>query len=103
MEADLVLERAPTTAIKAAPSTNRRSGIEHWLMTHVAKLAGESKEDIDVDLPFSHYALDSVATVELTADIEDWLELRLSPTLVWDYPTIAVLARHLADLKAVFR
>ena len=66
-------------------------------------LPGVRKEDIDVDLPFSHYALDSVATVELTADIEDWLELRLSPTLVWDYPTISVLARHLADLKAAFR
>ena len=99
MDIDLVVERAP----KLAPPINKRSYIEHWLIAHVAKLAGEDTDDIDVDLPFSHYALDSVATVELTADIEDWLGLRLAPTLVWDYPTISVLARYLADMKAMTR
>ncbi len=96
MEATLLIERAP----KAAHAINHITRIQHWLIGHVAKLAGEDTNDIDVDLPFSHYALDSVATVELTADIEDLLELRLPPTLVWDYPNISSLARHLADLMA---
>ena len=47
MEADLVLERAP----KAAPPISRRSGIEHWLITHVAKLASEHKPLFEQELP----------------------------------------------------
>jgi acyl carrier protein len=74
--------------------------IEQWLQMQVGRAAGLLADEIDVQLPFSHYALDSVATVELTADLEDWLELRLEPTLLWDYPTIAALARHLNGLKA---
>lgn len=95
MHAALVIDRpAPI-----APAAEKRSRIERWLIAHIARLADESAHDIDVHQPFSHYALDSLATVELTADIEDWLGLRLPPTLVWDYPTISVLSRHLADMK----
>ena len=76
------------------------AGIERWICAHIARATRLPESDIEVGQPFSHYALDSVATVELTADLEDWLELRLPPTLLWDYPTVAALARHLHGLKA---
>ena len=74
--------------------------IERWLAEHIARSSGSAQQDVEVTQPFSHYELDSVATVELTADLEDWLLLRLPPTLLWDYPTISALARHLYALKA---
>ena len=76
------------------------AGIERWLIARVAALARQNEDEIDVTLPFSCYALDSVATVGLTADLEDLLEIELPATLVWDYPTIASLARYLATLEA---
>ena len=76
------------------------NAIERWLIAHIARSSGMAPQDIEISQPFSHFALDSVATVELTADLEDWLSLRLPPTLLWDYPTIAALARHLHALKA---
>lgn len=96
MDGSITIDRATPAVV---PMTEKRSRIERWLIAHVAHLAEEKTQDIDVNQPFSHYAFDSLATVELTADIEDWLGLRLSPTLVWDYPTISVLSRHLADMK----
>ena len=81
-------------------STSGVAAIEQWLIAHIAKLAKQAIDEIDVNQPFSHYALDSVATVGLTADLEDLLDLQLEPTLLWDYPTIASLARHLATLEA---
>lgn len=81
-------------------STLDAGAIERWLIAHIASLAKQDTDEIDVTLPFSHYALDSVATVGLTADLEDLLGLQLQPTLLWDYPTIASLARHLATLEA---
>lgn len=76
------------------------AAIEQWLIAHIASLAKQDTDEIDVNQPFSHYALDSVATVGLTADLEDLLDIPLQPTLLWDYPTIASLARHLATLEA---
>lgn len=81
-------------------STMSAAAIERWLIAHIASLAKQDADDIDVNMPFSHYALDSVATVGLTADLEDLLGLQLQPTLLWDYPTIASLARHLTTLEA---
>jgi len=30
--------------------------------------------------------------------LEDWLGLTIDPTVVYDYPTIEALAKHLAEL-----
>jgi acyl carrier protein len=86
-----------STLSESAMST---AAIEQWLIAHIAKLAKQDIDEIDVNQPFSHYALDSVATVGLTADLEDLLDIPLQPTLLWDYPTIASLARHLTTLEA---
>lgn len=99
MVAQLVLDRMPA----ARPMPMPRAQIERWLADYVAKLAQMSPAAIDIERPFSHFELDSIATVEMTADIEDWLGVRLEPTLIWDYPTIARLATHLSDLKAAGR
>lgn len=99
MLAELTLERIPAARAIHAP----RARIEHWLVDYVAKIARQDTAAVDVERPFSHYDLDSIATVEMTADIEDWLGVTLEPTLIWDYPTIARLASYLSGLKPVAR
>lgn len=99
MVAQLALDRMPAAHRMPMP----RAHIERWLADYVAKISYTSPATIDVERPFSHFELDSIATVEMTADIEDWLGVRLEPTLIWDYPTIARLATHLSDLKAAVR
>lgn len=96
MVAQLAQERMPAARLMPMP----RARIERWLSDYVAKIAQMQPAAVDVERPFSHYELDSISTVEMTADIEDWLGVRLEPTLIWDYPTIARLATHLSDLKA---
>jgi acyl carrier protein len=77
--------------------------LERWLITRIAALASESEDEIDVASPFSRYALDSVATVGLTGDLQDVLGVELPPTLLWDFPTISSLARHLTSHRASSR
>ncbi|HEY0546548.1 MAG TPA: acyl carrier protein [Pyrinomonadaceae bacterium] len=69
--------------------------IQDWLIAKVADSVPDAPEDIDVREPLASYGLSSLAAVSLTADLEDWLNLRLPPTLAWDYPTIESLARYL--------
>ena len=47
-------------------------------------------------IPFDRYGLDSSAAVGMTGDLEDWLGKEVEPILLYDYPTIETLARHLS-------
>jgi acyl carrier protein len=74
--------------------------IQAWLTTQLAEHLNIAPEDIDIQKPFTEYGLDSMVGVHLAGDLEDWLGLQLSPTLLWDYPTTATLTRHLAEKVA---
>jgi acyl carrier protein len=70
--------------------------IQTWLITNIAEHLGIEPQDINVWKPLTEYGLDSITGVSLAGDLEDWLGLQLSPTLLWDHPTIEELAYHLA-------
>jgi acyl carrier protein len=71
--------------------------IEEWLMRRIAKELKVGADKIDVHKPFARYGMSSLTAVTISGDLEQWLKTELSPTLLWDYPTIASLAKHLAE------
>ena len=71
--------------------------IQTWLMTYLAELLELDIHEVDPAVPFERYGLDSSAAIGVTCDIEDWLGCELDPTLLYDYPTVAELAQHLAS------
>jgi len=71
--------------------------IQAWLVSRLARELRVEPHEIDSRDPFSYYGLDSRTAVTLSGELEDWLGRRLSPTLLWDYPTIEALARYLAQ------
>lgn len=72
------------------------AAIEAWLVRAIARSLHVDERDIDRTRPFAELGVDSVAAVELSGDLESFLGKRVEPTVVWDYPTIALLAAHLA-------
>ena len=80
--------------IKQLPSQRE---IQNWIVNYVAELLEVQPNKIDVTIPFDRYRLDSSAAVGLTGDLEDWLERELDPTLLYDYPTIESLTKHLVE------
>lgn len=72
-----------------------RATIEAWLINKVSTALSMTPDQIDPRETFSSYGLDSRTAVSLSGDLERWLGRRLSPTLVWDYPTIEAIAEHL--------
>ena len=77
------------------------AAIQNWLKAKLAEYLDIKPDSIDVTKPFSSYGLASVDAVGLSGDLEDWLGRTLSPTVVYDYPDIARLARYLAGDAAV--
>ncbi|MEH2080434.1 acyl carrier protein [Nostoc sp.] len=71
--------------------------IQVWLVSYLAEQLEINSNEIDVTIPFERYGLDSSAAVSLSGDLEEWLGCEIDPTLLYDYPTIKALARHLAE------
>jgi len=70
--------------------------IEAWLLAWLVLRGGVASDQVHRDTPFADYGLDSLAAVELSAELEDWLGIELTPVLAWNYPTPKRLGRHLA-------
>jgi acyl carrier protein len=83
-----------TTNIKQPRSATE---IQDWIVTYLAKLLEVDPADVDVTIPFDRYGLDSAAAVGLTGELEDWLGYEMDPTLLYDYPTIEGLVKHLSE------
>ncbi|GAX72979.1 hypothetical protein CEUSTIGMA_g431.t1, partial [Chlamydomonas eustigma] len=55
------------------------------------------QHDLDVDVPLMNMGLTSTTAVQLTTTLEDWLGSSLSPTLVFDYPTVTDICQYLVS------
>jgi acyl carrier protein len=84
---------AKKSARAAEPPSEQ--AIRQWLVERIAKALESSPAEIDVETPFARLGLDSRTAVGMSGELERWLGRRLSPTLIWDFPTITALARHL--------
>jgi acyl transferase domain-containing protein/acyl-CoA synthetase (AMP-forming)/AMP-acid ligase II/pimeloyl-ACP methyl ester carboxylesterase len=80
-------------------SAQKQMQIQDWLIENLAQRLGMPASAIDINEPFASTGLNSVAAVSLSADLEDWLEIKLSPTIVYDYPNIVELARYLSQTE----
>ncbi len=89
-------EKQETERPPSKVKSDQTREIEQWLVHHLAELLGANPQEIDIRQPFISFGLDSAQAVGLAGDLEEWLGRELSPTLIWDYPTIEALARHLA-------
>ncbi|WP_431825893.1 beta-ketoacyl synthase N-terminal-like domain-containing protein [Burkholderia sp. F1] len=80
------------------PATAARGTQElvQWFVEHVARLSGTAAGNLDPDAPFSAYGLDSRDAIMLSGELQDWLGQPVSPTVVYDFPSISLLARHLS-------
>lgn len=88
---------AVETAAAERAEQRSREDIETFLAQKLASGLSISPDEVDYTQPFSSFGLDSLRTMTLLGDIEMWLGRRLSPTVFWNYPTIADLAAHLAE------
>ncbi|GAB5522531.1 MAG: type I polyketide synthase [Roseivirga sp.] len=74
--------------------------IQEWLVAKVSERMQVTPGDLDLHQSFAHYGLSSKDVVTLSGELEDLLDRRLSPTLAYEYPSIAALAQYLGERKA---
>jgi amino acid adenylation domain-containing protein len=81
---------------KSSSRSHSRDEITAWLAAKVAAPLGTRPDDIDIRAPVAGFGIGSLQAARLAAELEVWLGRKLSPTLIYDYPTIDALAGFLA-------
>ena len=71
--------------------------IQAWMVTRLAEELKLAPAEINIQMPLVNYGFDSIVAFTLTGELADRLGRDLPATLFWDYPTIEILARHLAE------
>ncbi len=95
--------RAPGTTgfaerLNRLPAEERLPAVGELIRSHAAGVLGyASGTDVDTDRPFQDLGFDSLTAVEFRNGLASATGLRLPATLVFDYPDITTLARHLLD------
>jgi acyl-CoA synthetase (AMP-forming)/AMP-acid ligase II/acyl carrier protein len=74
--------------------------IRQWLLERIARHCNVGVEQIDTEEPINRYVLDSVSAVMIATELQDWLGRAVSPVVLYDSPTLGVLAGRLADPEA---
>ena len=69
--------------------------IQSWLIARIAERLQIESREIDVDDPFENYGFDSATMISISGQLENYLGRKLPSTLLYDYPTVAVVSRHL--------
>lgn len=87
------------TAIHATPS-QLQTDIANFVTNELAKILKVNPRDIEHNVAFDRYGVDSADAVELTASLGERFKLDLEATLLYDHPTIEALSSHVASLGA---
>ncbi len=92
--------RLPERALTSEEIDRLSERIESWLIDWLVERAGVAREEIQRDRPFAEYGLDSLTAVELSQELEDWLDVRVTAVVAWNYPTPQTLSQYLARQAA---
>jgi myxalamid-type polyketide synthase MxaB len=84
--------------LEIAQPSDLKQILINYLCTEVAQILGlNSSEVINIEQGFTELGIDSLSSVELRNKLQTNLQCKLSSTLIYDYPTITILAEHLMN------
>ncbi|MEU8252369.1 SDR family NAD(P)-dependent oxidoreductase, partial [Nonomuraea sp. NPDC048916] len=76
-------------------AARRREVLEDLVRTHVATIRHSEPDAVDLTAGLMDQGLDSLAGIELRNRLETATGLRLSATLIFDFPNVSAVAEHL--------
>jgi NADPH:quinone reductase-like Zn-dependent oxidoreductase/acyl carrier protein len=89
-------ERDLLERLAAAEPAARSALIQEVVRAQAAHVLRIPESELDLEAPLASLGLDSLMGLELRNRIETVLGIQVSATLLWTYPTVVALSRHLA-------
>jgi acyl carrier protein len=69
--------------------------IEARIASYIAEALNVKVEQIHLDADVEQFGLNSAVVVSLIGDLEDWLGIELSPSILYEYPTVRSVSQYL--------
>jgi acyl carrier protein len=85
----------PVKSLAVQPST--AEAIQTFIVSLISEKLDINPDDIDIQAAFESFDLSSTEAMIIVSKLETWLGRSLSPTLMWNYPTIELLSIRLAE------
>jgi len=92
---------SPRESVPVSPPQLSAIAVQTTIAQRLADRLNVTLEAIDFHESFTYHGLTSREAVELLADLETELNCSLSPTILYDYPTIASLSRYIVGESVV--
>jgi len=83
--------------LAAAEPGARARLLEEVLRAQASQVLRIPEDKLDADAPFTSLGMDSLMGLELRNRIESTLGINIPVTLLWTYPTVVSLSKHLAQ------
>merc|ERR1712176_1369032 len=93
-EATQVVQAAPVSVEAAKPKGLDPAFVRKQLMTFVKDVMA-TDDELELDSPFMEAGMDSLSSVSLMSMVAKEFQMALSPSLVFDFPTVRALEDHL--------
>lgn len=91
---------APVSGYQVSSAPPEHDDLQAWLCRDLADQMKVPPERIDIHAPFAELGLESLAAVSLITRLQVRFGFgSLTPTVLWQFPTIAALSAHLTDLS----
>jgi acyl carrier protein len=71
--------------------------IHGWLVSKISEITGIETQEIGIWEQFAAFGVASKDAVVLSGELEDLLGCQLSPSLLYEYPSIGALSRYLTE------
>jgi acyl carrier protein len=81
------------------PAMPSESEIRDWCLDYIRRTIDDPRIAVGPDIAFAQMGLDSASSAYFIVELEEWLGAELYPELVFDCPTIAELAQHIATRR----
>ena len=69
----------------------------HWLAGHLSQVLNIDTKQVDIELEFDDYGLDSRDAVGMIGELSEWLGQDLDPNLIYEYRSIDELSTYVVN------
>merc|ERR1719251_540525 len=87
---------AAVESVAAKPKGLDPGFVRKQLMTFVKDVMA-TDDELELDSPFMEAGMDSMSSVSLMSMVAKEFQMALSPSLVFDFPTVRALEQHLVE------
>ena len=71
-----------------------------WVTDYLAEVLEVDRSSIAPNVELEALGLNSALVVSMLGDLEEWLGVEISPSVVFDYPTIDAMSGYLEQTMA---